>query len=97
MLHRVRLAMLDELAEGNLRGKVEVDKTHIGGKAHNMHKDSKIGAQKKDRNVGVKSVVIGTLERGDKVRATVVPGRSGSPDARQRSGKRRTRNGDPCR
>jgi hypothetical protein len=77
MLHRVRLAMQDELTGGNLGGQVEVDETYIGGKARNMHKDRKVRVQKEGRNIGGKSVVLGMLERGGKVRATVVPDRGG--------------------
>jgi transposase-like protein len=41
MLHRVRLAMQDEITGGKLNGEVEVDETYIGGKARNMHKNVK--------------------------------------------------------
>src|SRR5260370_25275787 len=41
LLHRVNLAMQDELTGGSLAGEVEVDETFIGGKARNMHKDRK--------------------------------------------------------
>ena len=41
LLHRVRLAMQDDLTGGNLGGEVEVDETYIGGKARNMRKDRK--------------------------------------------------------
>jgi transposase-like protein len=36
MLHRIRLAMQDEMG-GKIGGHVEVDETYIGGKARNMH------------------------------------------------------------
>src|SRR5258708_8955876 len=36
MLHRIRLAMQDDLSGGTLCGEVEVDETYIGGKARNM-------------------------------------------------------------
>ena len=36
MLHRIRLAMQDEMG-GKMSGQVEVDETYIGGKARNMH------------------------------------------------------------
>jgi transposase-like protein len=76
MLHRVRLAMQDELTGGSLGGEVEIDETYIGGKARNMHKDRKRRVQKEGRNEGGKSIVMGMLERGGTVRATVVPDRT---------------------
>jgi transposase-like protein len=36
MLHRIRLAMQDEMG-GKIDGHVEVDETYIGGRARNMH------------------------------------------------------------
>lgn len=73
MLHRIRLAMQDDLSGGNLGGEVEVDETYIGGKARNMH------AERRRRTIGGanrgKTVVLGMLERGGKVRASVVPDR----------------------
>jgi hypothetical protein len=36
LLHRVRLAMQDELANEKFSGIVEADETFIGGKARNM-------------------------------------------------------------
>jgi transposase-like protein len=38
MLHRVRLAMQDDLTGGMLGGEVEVDESYIGGKIRFMHK-----------------------------------------------------------
>jgi transposase-like protein len=73
MLHRIRLALQDETF-GKLRGNVEVDETFIGGKARNMHVDKRerriTGTGGKD-----KTVVFGALERGGKVRASVVADR----------------------
>ncbi len=76
MLHRVRLAMQDELTGGSLSGEVEVDETFIGGKARNMHKSRKVQTQKLGRNLGSKAIVMGMLERGKTVRATVIPDRT---------------------
>src|ERR1017187_3392015 len=76
MLQRARLAMQDELTGGMLGGEVEVDETYIGGKARNMHKDRKRRVQKEGRNTGGKSIVMGMLERGKTVRATVVADRT---------------------
>jgi transposase-like protein len=76
MLQRCRLAMQDELTGGSLAGEVEVDETFIGGKARNMHKDRKRRVQLQGRNTGGKAVVLGMLECGKRVRATVVPDRT---------------------
>jgi transposase-like protein len=73
MLHRIRLALQDE-SFGKLNGEVEVDETFIGGKARNMHLDKRerriTGTGGKD-----KTIVFGALERGGKVRASVVADR----------------------
>jgi len=73
ILHRIRLAMQDENF-GKLNGHVEVDETFIGGKARNMHMDVR-----KRRITGTgghnKTVVFGALERGGRVRASVVADR----------------------
>jgi transposase-like protein len=74
MLHRIRLAMQDDFFGSKLGGEVEVDETFIGGKARNMHV-----SERKRRITGTgtkdKTAVMGILERGGKVRATVVPSR----------------------
>jgi transposase-like protein len=79
MLHRVRLAMQDDLSGGMLGGEVEVDETFIGGKVRNMHKDRKERAQRHSQK-GDKAIVLGILERASekkqkRVRATVVADR----------------------
>jgi transposase-like protein len=76
MLQRCRLAMQDDLSGGSLHGRVEVDETFIGGKARNMHKDRKARVQAEGRNTGGKTIVMGLLQRGGKVRATVIPDRT---------------------
>jgi transposase-like protein len=75
LVHRIRLAMQDDLTGGSLAGEVEIDETFIGGKARNMHKDRKRRGNVQSANKG-KSVVLGMLERGGKVHATVVPDRA---------------------
>jgi hypothetical protein len=74
MLQRIRLAMQDEFFGSKLGGEVEVDETFIGGKARNMHL-----SERKRRITGTgtkdKTAVMGILERGGKVRASVVPSR----------------------
>lgn len=77
MLHRIRLAMQDDLTGGLLGGEIEVDETFIGGKARNIHRDRKNRLQvTAGRKVG-KTVVLGILERETeakpkRVRATVI-------------------------
>src|SRR5271163_4971617 len=70
MLHRIRLAMQDDFFGSKLNGEVEVDETFIGGKARNMHKS------RRDRLTGRidddKTVVVGFMERGGKVRTQIV-------------------------
>jgi transposase-like protein len=71
--HRIRVA-LHSGSFDKLSGEVEVDETFIGGKARNMHVAKRArritGTGSKD-----KVPVMGILERGGKVRATVVPNR----------------------
>jgi transposase-like protein len=75
MLHRIRLAMTDIVAEkfgGN--GPIEIDETFVGGKVKNMHKSRRI------RNLNYqggnsKAIVMGMLERGGRVRARVITDR----------------------
>jgi hypothetical protein len=75
LLHRIRLAMQDELTGGSLSGEVEVDETFIGGKARNMHKSRRLRTKVQASHKG-KTLVLGMLERGKTVRATVVPNRT---------------------
>jgi transposase-like protein len=74
MLHRIRLALQDN-PSGKLGGEVEADETFIGGKARNMHVDER---QRRITGTGGKdkTAVMGILERGGKVRASVVPNRT---------------------
>ena len=70
MLHRIRLALQDD-NHGKLSGEVEIDETFIGGKARNMH------LKKRERRITGrggkdKTIVFGALERGGKIRTTVL-------------------------
>ena len=78
MLHRIRLGL--QTSGGKLgRGpdsEVEIDETFIGGKARNMHKEKR---QRMSREVGMqggrgKTVVMGMVERGGKIKTAVLPG-----------------------
>jgi transposase-like protein len=74
MLQRIRKAMQDDFFGGKLGGgpnrEVEVDETFIGGKARNMHKHRK--AKLTGRIDDDKSVVVGFIERGGRVRTRIV-------------------------
>ncbi len=74
MLQRIRLAM-KEGSFTKVNGRVEVDETFICGKARSMHKwirEQKItGTGGKD-----KTMVVGVLQRGGKVRTKVVTSRT---------------------
>ena len=74
MLHRIRLAMQDDFFGSKLSGEVEVDETFIGGKARNMHLSER---KRRITATGTKdkTAVMGILERGGQVRATVVSSR----------------------
>jgi transposase-like protein len=74
MMHRIRLAMQSNsfLKLGGDGKEVEVDETFIGGLSRNMHKQVR---ERKVKGTGGrdKTLVVGFLERGGKVR-TSVPG-----------------------
>src|SRR5271163_348584 len=76
MTHRIRLAMhsKDFVKLGGPGSEVEVDETFIGGAARFMH-SNKRRAKITARGVKDKAAVMGILERGGQVRATVVPNR----------------------
>lgn len=77
MVQRLRLALQDDFFGkklGSSGGEIEVDESFIGGKARNMHL-----SERKRRITGTgtkdKTAVMGILERGGKIRATIVPNR----------------------
>ncbi len=76
MLHRIRLGMQNKVeGGGKLSGEVEVDETFIGGKARNMHA-AKRREKIKGRGTSGKTVVMGMLQRGGKVRTAVIEDRN---------------------
>jgi transposase-like protein len=81
MLQRLRLAMQDKFYTTKMGGGgegVEVDETFIGGKARNMHKSSKAWKRRTGELDKDKSVVVGFLERGGRVRTEIVTKRQKS-------------------
>jgi hypothetical protein len=77
MLQRIRLAMKNKslLKLGYQGGPVEMDETFIGGKLKNMHKSKKPkgpGFSGKAVSGTAKTIVVGMVERGGRVRAEVV-------------------------
>src|SRR5438876_3838163 len=71
--HRIRFALYSGSFE-KLSGECEADETFIGGKARNMHVGKR---QRRITGTGTKdkTAVMGILERGGKVRTSVVPNR----------------------
>jgi len=77
MLHRIRLSLQDEFFGSKLNGEVEADETFVGGKARNMHRKRwlKVREQSGRRGADPKTIVMGLLQRGGKVKALVIPER----------------------
>lgn len=77
MLHRIRLAMQTKsvVKLGGPCSEVEVDETFIGGKARNMHADVRKRRIVHGGGPNDKVIVMGFLQRGGEVQATVVPNR----------------------
>jgi transposase-like protein len=67
--HRIREAMKQN--NGKLFGTVEVDETYIGGKEKNKHY-SKRTKHTQGRSVATKTPIVGLVQRGGEIRATVV-------------------------
>src|ERR1041385_4045022 len=73
LCHRVREAVKDA-DKSMLSGIVEMDETWIGGKARNMHRRdwARKKANAKDAHSVNKTIVLGAIERGGKVRTQVI-------------------------
>jgi transposase-like protein len=69
LCHRIRAAVADA-DTSMLSGVVECDETYVGGKAKNMHKKDR---ERKIQGRGAvgKTMVLGAVERGGKIRLTV--------------------------
>lgn len=74
MLQRLRLATQTK-SFARLSDDVEVDESFIGGRARNMHADKRAQKIQGRRGPEGKAIVAAVLERGGKIRATVVPKR----------------------
>ena len=68
LCHRIRAAMVDESGE-LLRGIVEADETYVGGKLRGFSDNREAARHRRDN----KTVVLGAVERGGKVRLRVAP------------------------
>jgi len=75
MLHRLREAMTDETGKIGGASPVECDETFVGGKVKNMHK-GKRSKLESYQGGGNEAIVMGMLERGGRVKAQVVAGRT---------------------
>lgn len=73
VLHRVREAMTETSGQIGGNAPVECDETFVGGLAKNMHKRKRIGISMHEGNN--KTIVLGMLERGGEVRASVIGNR----------------------
>ena len=75
MLHRIRVAMGDtDAGKMGGNGPIEIDETFVGGKVKNMHKSRRVKGMNYSAGNG-KTIVMGMLERGGKVRAGVIADR----------------------
>jgi len=78
MAHRVRAALQNGsfLKLGSGGQGVEVDESFIGGRFRNMHRGRKAKVQARYGRNGGKAIVLGILDRGKEVRASVIPERT---------------------
>jgi len=74
MLHRIRLALQDDVFGSKMSGEVEVDETFIGGKARNMHLN-RTGNAGSPGLAGKTRRRFWNLERDGRIRAKVMPNR----------------------
>src|SRR5258708_9427445 len=77
MLHRIRLAMQNDSSAklGWRGGQIEADESVVGGAARFMHKDKHERRITAPGGVKDKPAIMGILERGGEVRASVIPTR----------------------
>jgi transposase-like protein len=80
VLHRLRLALQGGgiVKLGGDDKTVEVDETFIGGKSRNMHRSRRRHVQIQNPENFGKTIVMGVLERGGKVKAEVISDRKGN-------------------
>src|SRR5689334_18797391 len=75
MLQRARLAMQENYSGRKLGGDVDVDESFIGGKARNMPRWKNAPRESTIADRKAKAIVAGVLQRGGKLRATVMSNR----------------------
>lgn len=68
LCHRIRAAMVDESGD-MLTGIIEADETYVGGKARGFASKQEAARHRRDN----KTVVLGAVERGGRVRLRVAP------------------------
>jgi transposase-like protein len=82
MMHRIRSAVAESsfVKLPNSGAPIEIDETFIGGKARNMHKSKrlKLSAGRGLQGGNAKTIVMGMLQRGGKVKTQIVPERNRS-------------------
>jgi transposase-like protein len=74
LCHRIRSAMHDDNAE-LLRGVVEADETYIGGKLRGFKNNQESALHRRDN----KTVVLGAIERGGRLRMRIAPNSKEGP------------------
>ncbi|HEU5214158.1 MAG TPA: IS1595 family transposase [Gaiellaceae bacterium] len=79
MFNLIRNKLMEQDYQGPLSGEVEADETFVGGKPRNSdrRKYERLGWDKRTGAWEKKAVVFGAVERGGKVRATVLPNSGG--------------------
>lgn len=80
MFNRIRNHLMDESGDPRLSGEVEADETLVGGKMRNpdRRERERLGwDRKRYDNERKKVMVFGAVERGGRVRATIIPNSSG--------------------
>ena len=71
VLHRLRHAAQTPSFNAPLSGEVQIDETFVGGREHNKHASKKTSS-KRGHGIENKTIVMGFVQRGGEVRASVI-------------------------